>query len=497
MNILTLNPPFKPKFSRSQRSPAVIKSGTLYYPLWLAYATGVLEGQGHTVKLVDAPAAGLDMAAVEVLARELAPGLIVLDTSTPSIFSDIQVAEHLKELLPAAFICLVGTHVSATARETLAISAAVDAIARHEYDYTLRDLAALLSEAPRPGPEALSHIAGLTYRGSQGIEETPDRPFIEDLDELPFASEVYARHLDVNRYFYSITQHPEVTIVTGRGCPHRCTYCVYPQTMFGRRFRHRSPENVLKEFLFIKERFPEVKEIFLEDDTLSVNRAYCQKLCRLLAAEGPGLPWTANSRADVDLETLQVMKAAGCRLLCIGVESGDQTILDNIHKALRLEQVEAFVENARRAGILVHGCFMVGNKGETHETMRRTLAFAKKLRPDTAQFFPIMVYPGTEAYEWARENGYLTTNNFEEWLTEEGLHNCVISTPALSNHELVAFCDFARRSFYLRPGYVLAKVGQVIAHPKEAKRILKASRTFFRYLIAGSGKGKGCGCPKE
>jgi len=178
------------------------------------------------------------------------------------------------------------------------------------------------------------------------------------------------------------------------------------------------------------------------------------------------------------------------------VESGDQRILDNINKALRLEQVEQFVENARRAGILIHACFIVGNHGETPETMERTLAFAKRLRPDTAQFFPLMVYPGTKAYTWALENDYLTTRDFSEWLTPEGLHNCVVSTPELSSADLVAFCDQARRSFYLRPSYVLAKVGQVLAHPTEAKRILKASRTFFRYLFKGSDRADSCGCPR-
>mgnify|MGYP005833745425 CR=1 FL=1 len=496
MRILTLNPPFKPRFSRSQRSPAVIKSGTMYYPLWLAYATGVLEQAGHEVRLVDAPAAGLTMEQVEGLASSFAPGLVVIDTSTPSIHSDLRVVERLRELVPQAFICLVGTHVSALARETLSRSSAVDAIARHEYDFTLREVAALLEAGPRPAPEALARIAGLTYWAGGEVAETADRPFIDDLDSLPFVSGVYAKHLDIRNYFYSITQYPEVTIVTGRGCPHRCTYCVYPQTMFGHRFRHRSPENVLQEFWFIKRRWPEVKEVFIEDDTLSVNRSYCRSLCRLLAAKGPGLPWTANSRADVDFETLQAMKEAGCRLLCIGVESGDQAILDNINKALRLEQVEKFVASARRAGILVHACFIVGNRGETRQTMERTLAFAKRLRPDTAQFFPLMVYPGTRAYQWAQSNNYLTTHDFSEWLTAEGLHNCVVSTPELSNQDLVDFCDYARRSFYLRPSYVLAKMGQVLAHPKEARRVLKASRTFFRYLFRGSGKADSCGCPR-
>jgi len=476
-----LNPPFRPKFSRSQRSPAVIKSGTLYYPIWQAYATGVLEAAGHEVRLVDAPAEGLELPAVLDMAREFSPGLIVLDTSTPSIFSDLEVAAELKKVVPGAYVTMVGGHVSAETDSTFASGNAIDAIARHEYDYTLRDLAEALEQGR--GPQG---ILGLSYLQDGKVVHNEERPRIEDLDALPFVSQVYAKHLKVENYFYSITQYPEITIVTGRGCPHRCFYCVYPQTMFGRKFRHRSPENVLAEFRYIKETFPQVKEIFIEDDTLSVNEPYCRKLCGLIAESGLNMTWTANSRADVSEETLRAMKAAGCRLLCIGVESGNQHILDNIRKKLRLGQVEKFVAAARRVGILVHACFMVGNPGETRETMQKTLAFAKKLKPDTAQFFPLMVYPGTDAYRWADESGYLTTRDFSKWCTPEGLHNCVLQTPELTAADLVEFCDYARRSFYLRTSYVSAKLAQMVLKPSEAGRIVKSARTFFKHLVRGT-----------
>jgi radical SAM superfamily enzyme YgiQ (UPF0313 family) len=481
MRVLLLNPPFFPRFSRSQRSPAVIKSGTLYYPIWLAYAAGVLEAAGHEVRLLDAPAEGLVLGDVRGIAEAFGPRLLVLDTSTPSIANDLAVAAQLKEAVPEAFVVLVGGHVSVETEAAFAAGPAVEAIARHEYDYTLRDLAGALAEG-----RGLETVEGLSWRRRNEVVHNPDRPLIEDLDALPFVSSVYARHLKIENYFYSITRHPEVTIVTGRGCPHRCFYCVYPQTMFGRRFRHRSPENVLEELRFVKETFPQVKEVFIEDDTLTVSEPYCRRLCRLIAEAGLDIVWTANSRADVSEETLRAMKAAGCRLLCIGVESGNQHILDNIKKKLRLEQVEEFVAAARRVGILVHACFMVGNPGETRQTMENTLAFAKRLRPDTAQFFPLMVYPGTEAYRWACEEGLLTTRDFSQWLTPEGLHNCVLNTPELSAAELVEFCDYARRSFYLRPAYVSAKLAQMVRRPQEAGRILKSARTFFKYLVKGS-----------
>ncbi len=499
MKILMLNPPFHSRFSRPQRSPAVIKSGTLYYPVWLSYASGLLESAGYEVKLIDAPAEGYDIEVVKAMIKDFGPTMIVMDTSTPSIFSDIKVAEVLKEIQSESFIILVGTHVSATPEESLNLSQSIDAIARREYDYTLLELANLLkAEGLRPEVGKLETIKGLSFKSDGQIIHNPDRPFIKDLDELPFVSRVYKRHLKVENYFYSITQYPEITIVTGRGCPHRCNYCVYPQTMFGHLFRHRSPENVVEEFRYIKENFPQVKEIFIEDDTLTVSRRYCQELCQLLIKEKIHLTWTANSRADVDFETLGLMKDAGCRLLCIGVESGNQHILDNIHKKLRLEQVEAFMKNAKKAKILVHACFMVGNAGETRETMKQTLDFAKKLKPDTAQFFPLMVYPGTKAFDWAKGHGYLTTTDYSRWLTNDGLHNCIVSTPEVSDQELVAFCDYARRSFYLRPTYILSKVSQMMTHPSEAIRIVKAARTFFRYLLRRSDSSfaevKACRC---
>ena len=489
LTILLLNPPFLPKFSRPQRSPAVIKSGTLYYPIWLSYATGFLQKKGFEVNLIDSPAEGYDLSKTLDLIRTFNPRMVVIDTSTPSIDSDAKVAEAIKKFLPEVFLVMVGTHVSVTSEETLLKYPWVDAIARREYDETLLNVAQIFSRKSRPDLGSLEKIKGLSFRSDGKIVHNPERPFITDLDQFPFVSEVYKKFLKVENYFYSITQYPEITIVTGRGCPHQCTYCVYPQVMYGHHFRHRSPENVVAEFVYIKENFPQVKEIFIEDDTMTVNRKYCQEVCKLLIKEGIHMTWTANSRADIDFETLGLMKKAGCRLLCIGVESGNQRILDNIHKRLKLQQVQEFMKSARKAKILVHGCFMVGNPGETKETMKETLDFAKKLKPDTAQFFPLMVYPGTEAYDWAKGHGYLTTSDYSQWITESGLHNCIVSTPVVSNKELVEFCDNARRSFYLRPSYILSKISQVITHPSETKRIVKAARTFFKYLFKRSDSG--------
>ena len=488
MKILMLNPPFLPKFSREQRSPAVTKSGTLYYPMWLAYATGVLEEAGFEVRLVDAPAENQPMADLVPFIERFSPDMAVVDTSTPSIYNDVKVAEKIKGVLPGCTTVLVGPHVSALPEETLQLNEHVDVIARGEYDYTLRDLA----YAVRDGRD-LVEVQGISFRKDGEIIRTPDRPYIDDLDKIPLVSEVYKRHLNVKDYFYAICQHPEVTIITGRGCPHHCTYCVYPQVFQGRRYRARSPENVVKEFQYIAEAFPFVKEVFIEDDTFTIDRRRCRTICELLIKSGNKISWTANSRADVDFETLKIMKAAGCRLLCVGVESGNQHVLNNIKKGLSIKRIRKFFRDARKAGILVHGCFLVGNKGDNHETLAQTLGFAKELKPDTAQFFPLMVYPGTEAYQWAKQENLIQSEDFSEWVTEEGLHNCVVGLPGLSSQDLVAFCDTARREFYLRPEYFIFKSRQVLRHPSELKRTAKSMKTFFKYLLRGSDSGCRCG----
>lgn len=479
LKILALNAPYYPKFSRSQRSPAVIKSGVMYYPIWLAYATGVLEQDGFEVDLVDAPAEGLTLEDVLGMADEFKPGLVVIDTSTPSIQNDLRVAESIHARMPQTTILMVGPHVTAKPEETLRSNPAVRAVARGEYDYTVRDVARALE-----GGSDFSDVLGLSYRTDDGeIVHNPNRPLIRDLDELPFVSEVYKRHLKVENYFYSITQYPEVAIITGRGCPYHCTYCVWPQTITGHGYRKRSVENVAAEFEYVARELPQVKEIFIEDDTLTVDQRRSQALAQELIRRGNRLPFTANSRADISYETLRSLHEAGLRLVCVGFESGDQQVLDNIKKKITVEQFFQFREDARKAKVLVHGCFMAGNPGETKESLRKTLDLAKRLNPDTAQFFPIMIYPGTEAYEWASSNHYMLTDDYDQWLTEDGLHRTIVSQPGLSAEEVVAWCDQARREYYLRPHFIASKLWEIVTTPREAGRIFKASRTFFKYLF--------------
>lgn len=479
MKILMLNPPFFDKYSKSSRSPAVTKSGTIYFPLWLSYAAGVLDKKGHELKIIDAPAKCFTKQQTLEQIKQFNPQLIVIDTSTPSINSDLNYTKIIKKVLPDLKTCLVGTHVSATSNEILTQHFSyVDFIARHEYDYTLPELIEAIE-----GKKNLSDVLGISYYEEGKVKENTDRPYIGNMDELPFVSEVYYKYLDIRDYFYAHVSYPTVSIFSSRGCPSKCFYCMYSQVMFGKCYRKRSAQNLFDEILYIKKHFPEVKEILIDDDNFSVDQNNVKDFCKLMINNRVKLKWVVQCRVNLKYETMVLMKKAGCRLVVVGYESGSQKILDGMHKGITIEQSRKFDLAAKKAKMRVHGCFMVGNPGETKDTMMETLNFAKSLTMDTAQFFPLIVYPGTKAWDWAKTNNYITANSYDEWLTPDGLHNCVLNTPDLTSQELVEFCNYARKKFYLRPSYIMMKAKECLTSKEDLVKTLKSFKTFSKYLF--------------
>lgn len=483
LRVMFLNPPFHNRFSRESRSPAVAKSGTLYYPKWLCYAAGVAIKNGHEVDVVDAPAWNKDIDyVVDRLTKKNIQALVV-DTSTPSIVNDIKVVAEINSRLPSLPIIMVGRHVSTLPEDTLKKAPFLSAVAIKEYEYTVRDwLLAIESGAD------LEKVDGIVFYKNGEMIKTNPRAAIENLDELPFVSEVYKKYLRVEDYFYGHSLWPLVVFDTSRGCPYRCTFCVYPQTFSGHRMRYRSVANVADEFDFIARELPQVKTIMLEDDTFIIDKDRTLELAEELIKRGNKLPFDSNCRADVkaDVTFFKKLKKAGARLFCVGFEAGNNDVLKHIKKNLNLNLTEQFMDNTKKAGIMVHGCFMVGNLNETQETMQQTLDMAKKLMPDTAQFFPIMVYPGTAAYEEAKQRGLLSTEDYSNWLTTDGLHNSVVNLPNLTHKDLVDFCDRARREFYLNPKYLARKAVQSLTSVSELQRNLKGFKTLAKYLVKGS-----------
>ncbi len=496
MRILCLNPPFKTEygsFSRTSRSPAITKSGTIYYPIWLCYVAGVLEDAGHEVKVIDSCAYGYNLERTLQLVAEFGPEMAVIDTSTPSIYSDAKTGIEIKRILPDCFIVLIGTHPTALVEETLRLSDAIDAIAVGEADYIVKELAQKLLEGNYHKIQTdsiyrnniLSFIEGLAYRVGGRIRVNKRREFIKNLDELPFVSKVYKRHLDTRKYFFAASDYPEVQIMTARGCIAQCTFCVYPQTIHGFKYRIRSPESIVSEFEWIVKNMPEVREVGIEDDTFTGSQQRVIDFCKELINRNIKIKWYCNVRVDLKFETMQWMRKAGCVLVTVGYESANNGILKNIDKRATSEMILEFSRNTRNAGLLVHGCFMAGNRGETRETLEESMKLSLKMMDDTMQFFPLMVYPGTEDYAWAKREGLLTIKDYSDYVTEDGNHNSVLRMPDMNSEEIRQWCDYARRRYYLRPKYLAYKLVQQFRHPSEIRRTFKAARRFIRFLVPG------------
>lgn len=488
MKTIFINPPFKSeygKFSRESRSPAITKSGALYYPLWLIYAAAWCNKCEHEVHFLDATAFPLSknesFERIENFADSSEKVLFILGTSTPSIKSDVAFGAELKEKYTNSFVLLVGTHPSAVPKETLNFNNKIDAVAISEFDYTTEKLASALEKN-----QSLETVNGIMFRNKNGeLIKTKPAEYITELDSIPFASEFIKKHLDEKQYFFPAAAYPEIQIFTGRGCPCRCNFCVYPQTMHGHKYRARSAENVVAEFKYISENFKDVKEVVIEDDTFTADKNRVKEICNLLIEQklNKKLRWLCNARVNtLDLETMKLMKKAGCRLIIPGIESGSQQILNNIKKGTKVEQFFSYAKNAKEAGLKIHACYMVGNEGETKQTMQETLTLALKLNTDTAQFFPLIPYPGTEAYDWAVKNNYITLN-YEEYLNEDGTHNTVLNEPRLSAKEMVDFCNYARKKYYLRPRYILHRLASGLTDFEDLKRSLKAFGKLKTYLF--------------
>jgi len=477
MKVYMLNPPFIPHFGRSARWQDTGRGGTLYYPIWLAYATGVVEEE-YKARLVDAPAWNWDLEDVVKDVKRFDPDVIVVDSSFPSLNNDIRVVEILKNETDAVVV-LVGPPTSQFPDKILQSN--IDVVARWEYDFTIKELV----EAVEKG-KSFRDIRGLSYKENGRIIHNPDRGFTssEDLDKIPFVSKVYKRHLNIRDYFLGQCLYPEVQIFTGRGCPNQCTFCAWPQTLMGRKYRVRSIPNVLDELEWIQDNL-DVKEVFFEDDTFTISKKRVLEFCKEYRERGLDIVWSCNARVDtLDLETMKEMKKANCRLLIVGYESGSDEILRNIKKGFTVEQIKQFAKNARKAGLLVHGDFIIGLPGETKETIEMTKKLIREIKPDILQVSVASPFPGTEFYEWCKKNGYLITDDPNEYLDEYGHQKSVVSYPWLTADEIVKEVDRILKEYYLSLSYVPVALRQIFRKHawQEAKRLWYSAKMFLRYI---------------
>ncbi len=435
---------------------------SFWYPTWLAQPAALVPGS----RLVDAPPDGLSLDDVRPLARQFE--LCVMHTSTPSFAADVKTAEALKAENPDLMIGMVGAAVAVSPEPSLRASHAVDWVARGEFDFTVRDVAE---------GRSLPTIPGLSYRDNGRIAYTAERAPIEDMDALPFVTPIYRRDLTVEHYAIGYLRHPYVSLYTGRGCRSKCTFCLWPQTVGGQRYRTRSTEHVAEEMALACRLFPEVREFFFDDDTFTDDLPRAEAIARRL---GPlGITWSVNAKANVPCETLKVLKDNGLRLLLVGYESGNQRILNNVKKGVRLDVARRFTRDAKALGIAIHGTFILGLPGETRETIEETIRFALEVDPNTIQVSLAAPYPGTALYEEARRNGWLEDSALVD---DAGVQQSALGYPHLARTEIFRSMDHFYRRFYFRPRKIISIAGEMLTDRQVMRRRLREGRDFLRFL---------------
>ncbi|WP_307155851.1 MULTISPECIES: hopanoid biosynthesis associated radical SAM protein HpnJ [Rhodoplanes] len=438
---------------------------SFWYPTWLAQPAALVEGS----KLIDAPPhrLGIDDVLPEVKNRDL----VVLHTSTPSFSSDIRTAEAVRAANPSAMIGLVGAKAMVDPNGCLAASPVVDFVAREEFDFTVKEIA--------EGRD-LASVNGISWRNRDGvISHNPDRAILEDMDSLPFVSPVYKRDLVIENYFSGYLRHPYLSFYTGRGCKSRCTFCLWPQTIGGHRYRVRSVGHVMDELRWAKQAFPQVQEFFFDDDTLTDNAPRVEELAREIGKLG--IMWSCNAKGNVSRETLKVMRDNGLRLLVVGYESGNQQILHNIKKGMRIETVKKFTKDCQDLGVQIHGTFILGLPGETRETIEETIRFATEINPHTIQVSLAAPYPGTFLYNQAIEQGWLLDENMQ-LVSQHGVQAAAMNYPHLSHTEIFGSVEDFYRRFYLRAPKIASIVSEMVRSPQMMKRRLREGVEFFRFL---------------
>ncbi|MFC1807317.1 B12-binding domain-containing radical SAM protein [Candidatus Omnitrophota bacterium] len=454
MKALLLSPPYLKDYMRNARCDFVSLSGTQWFPILLGYLGVFLEGRGVEVKFVDAPAYNLSKKDVEDIYLEYSPDFLIVYPGDKSRDSDIEFGDLLlcKHKIPAIF---VGPYFSMEPDYFLSKSQNILFGALGEFEYPVWDL--IKGESPKD-------INNLARKEGSEIIKNSIRPYLTqpELDKIPFVSEFFNRHLDFKYYHTPSEPHPFVDIMTGRGCKWgMCTFCLWAHTYIrGCTYNTRSINSVLNELEYIEESMSSVRSIMIQDDTLPKDRI--EEFCKEKLNRGIKIRWSCYLRADIDYETLKLMKQAGCLNIHVGFESANNEVMKQIKKGLTKDRMTQFALDAKKAGLKIHGDFLIGLPGDNEESIRDMINWACTIRPYTAQFQVFIPFKGTAIYEEMNREGLIK--------------DARVYYPDLSNERIEYLSKLAYRKFYISLPYFL----EVIKHPIDL--FFKKTRTICRSL---------------
>ncbi len=459
MNILALNPPFIPNFVRSARWAAVSRGQVQRHPDYFLTTVALLKNDGHKVIFIDGPAEKKTKADIEKIIQISKPEMIIIHTTTPSIKNDLSYAELAKNIDKNIFTIAIGAHVTACADETFTLAQeefnnSLDVIALREYDYAIKELA---------NQTKLDTIPGIKFLKNNEIITTKESIFY-NVDELLFPA---WEEICLDNYRDAGKLFNFLTLIDARGCNNRCSFCLTPQVMSSNGVRIRSVQSIISEIKHDLKLFPNLKEIMFESDHFALNPSHTKNLCQQMIDEKlhTKIKWSCNVRVDIDLELLPLMKKAGCRMLMIGFEFGNQKSLDAVNKNITLNQGRALALAAKKLGLIMHGCFMIGAPHETRESALETINYALSLPLDTVQFSGVAVYPGTSFYKWAQKNNFIAAKRWEDWLDPTGRQCTVLNYPTLLKEEMDELIDYGLKRFYLRPRQIIKMILNIHSLP--------------------------------
>lgn len=438
------------------------------YPIFLAYTASVLRENGITPLFLDAIIEDLTLEETVERIKGMSPDMLVVDTSTPTINIDLRTTERVKEGLGIPTV-LVDTHAT-TFHQQLINEPYVDFIVRGEFEIAVGEIATYLRDGKDP-----RGILGITFNRDGQVVITPERPLLKDLDTLPYPDREL---IPQSNYRQELTiREPYFQMLGGRGCPFRCSFCLWPHVMWRHKVRLRRPDKVVDEIEFLQKKYG-AREIYLYDDTVNVSIKRVEALCNAILERGIDISWTPTFRADsCSPEMYRLMRKAGCRNVVLGVETGSQWLLDEvIHKELTLDQVRNSVRWAREAGIAVHCTFMIGFPGETKETLKQTSEFIKEIEPDTVQVSLATPYPGTPLYEQVKH----LNRDWEDFDGVMGESFCDFSAEELHNAMHRIYLDY-----YLSPRRIARKVFGVRGWDDLKANWLSLKGLIGRYLATG------------
>lgn len=445
VRVALINPPLSRRGYRHQP----------YLPIGLAYLAAVLEKNEHEVEVIDCPALRIDHEKLKTKIASIKPEMVGITSMTPTIHSVFTTSHIIKEACPEAPLILGGVHATFMEEQILSDVPEVDIVVRGEGEHTITELASMAAN-----PDQLDKVAGIAFRKGEKIIRTTDRPFIEDLDALPYPA---LKHFLLEKY--RVFGRKILPIITSRGCPFQCSFCVTSR-VFGKKTRMRQPKKVVDELEWLRDEHGADAYTFF-DDTFTLNRGRVHKICDEMIRRKVDVPWDCETRVDqISREVLAKMKKAGCQVVTLGIESGCQHILNAVNKRTSVEQNERGIRLVKEAGLSVVTSVIVGYPGETLETIKQTLDFIRRVKPDDAYVCVATPYPGTELYRLVIEKGWKMSPDWSQYDTVTP----VFENPSIPGEKIVE----VRKRFYddfYSTFYILRQMSKVNFYNRILARI--------------------------